>query len=169
MRKYAEYGAYILIIVLVFVAIFVGFKIYQNVSAKKVPALDNLSSSSKDSKSEIPGLSDEEFSFITRPSLANLSQDDMKRLREILEKAAVETTNVKIDSACQASPFVIKTKIGTAVTVENTDTQSHKLQFGQNSELTVEKTATLKTETLRPGITRYACDGKPSGYILGTQ
>lgn len=87
-------------------AIFLGFKIYKNVSCQKVPILNKSASPTKTPESKIPGLTGEEYSFIMRPSLSGLSKDDTNKLGGIHNKAAVETTTLEIDSAYQVVTLI---------------------------------------------------------------
>ncbi len=99
--------------------------------------------------------------------------DEEKQCHWELVKAAAVNVNLLDISGCTPDPLVIEVAQGESITIKNSDTTDHTLQFGRDSSITIPAGGTrdvvvsdfagLGEEGLRRGFYTYGCDGVLAG------
>lgn len=155
-----RYFSGIVAIVLLVIAVFLGFQIYstfftplQNPTTQKLATDDDSS----------------EMEAVLNADWANISETERTKLIDILQKLSKTGDTITVSAKCQVKPFVLKVKTNTDIKVTNIDSSDHKIMISGETIVRKATTASLSASKIKLGVTRYGCDGVASGYILATQ
>lgn len=160
------------IIVLALIAIGLGYMIFQS---KRMQIFQESSNVVFPSVSEIPSISaipsNADEILVLQPPLSNAKKEDITRYHAAVEKLAQDSTSIKIDDNCIATPRVARMKIGTTFSITNQDNYPHLLSFEGPSYTIPPKGIQELTATFNhgDGIYAYTCDKTPfsKGNIAG--
>ena len=153
----------LVILLLVLIAIFLGYKIFQTISSAN-KAVDLLPTPQVSSSINITSA---EKNYILTSTYTKLPDSGKKKLTSLVQKAAVLGNTVKLGADCVSSPLVLKVRKGVNLKIVNIDKLNHN--FGLNNKsfpIKAGATQTISTDNFVTGMYRDGCDSKISGYII---
>jgi len=151
----------ITIIVLLAIAVILGYKIYK-VKGFKIPSDQSFQSS------PTPTVNPEEKEVLNFPE-PSASNEEKKKHSQLVLKLAKETDTIDITN-CQPEPLVVYLDRGDKLTFKNQDEEPHKIKWGgKDTEITNGMTVISASQVFgsEVGDYGYLCDGseKPVGVV----
>ena len=155
---YMKHFPNLLIVILIIVAVFLGFRILSLFSRNNSSILQQPP----------PKQMTELQQIMNAPRWLTLSPKERARLGSIVKKLGKDGNTIKISSECQVSPFVIRIKRGSNIIIQNTDNLQHEVfLFNKVATASAGQSVSLTSINLeKQRIYRYGCDKKASGYIF---
>ena len=146
------------VIILILVALILGYAIYNQQKAKTSPAPSTRESSQSQI---IPSTLTEDEKFILNPPSEDASQSAKDKHRDTVAKLAKEGSKLEIKD-CKPDILVLQAKQGSPITIQNKDSVPHKIIFDSEHYYGVEANGktTIKAEfKYGTGDYGYVCEG----------
>ena len=116
----------------------------------------------------LPNLTPEQKKLLAPPS-ASAPLAEQQAYADMVTKAAQVTTTLSLGASCLPSPMVMSIRMGSTVTVKNTDSVDHTISFDSSHALNIPANSSkqLATDFLKEeGIHGYGCDSIIGGVGL---
>ena len=144
-------------IILIGIAIILGYAIYSQHVQKQPPV---LSPNSTQQRLLPANLTDDEH-FILNPPSSDASRSAKDKHAQTVAKLAIVGSNIQITN-CKPSPLVLQVKLGSEFTITNKDSTSHNITFDEEHTYKVSANGnlTIKAEfKYGAGDYGYVCEG----------
>jgi hypothetical protein len=172
----------IIIILLVALAVALGFLIYSQfqgrlTSAKKLaeetPSEERagVKPPGDEMRRPTPGGLTEDEKILFNPPPQGASEAEIKEFRDSVRKLAKKTSTLNLSKCEKPSPLVIEVEPGSEFKVQNSDSVDHTLyirSINYTNTIPAGQTKAVKADDFKIGSHGYSCDGLRGvvGYII---